>query len=175
MPYLVRHTKPDIAAGICYGWTNLDVADTFSEEVGAITAALPPNIESIYSSPLQRCAKLAACIATHVGCTKLHYADALKEMNFGSWEMQTWNSIDANELNAWMENYVRTEVPGGESFMQLHTRVTEWYEANLPRLTNAILVTHAGPIRCILSSVNQSTLTDAFKLYAVKYGQIFTV
>ncbi|MCU0373788.1 MAG: alpha-ribazole phosphatase family protein [Chitinophagaceae bacterium] len=175
MPHLVRHTTPLIAAGICYGWSNLDVADTFLAEVEAVTAALPPNIDCIYSSPLQRCAKLAACISARTGVEELYYDDALKEMHFGAWEMQAWDSINAVELNVWMENYVSTQVPGGESFMQLCTRVTDWYNANLHRLTNAIVVTHAGPIRCILSRVNQSPLADAFKLYPVKYGQVFTV
>jgi len=31
--YLIRHTTPDVAKGICYGQTDLDVANTFEEEV----------------------------------------------------------------------------------------------------------------------------------------------
>ena len=63
--YLIRHTQPAIAKGICYGSTDLDVASTFLEEAAAVKAVLPAitTQTKILSSPLQRCHKLAQFIA----------------------------------------------------------------------------------------------------------------
>ena len=57
--YLIRHTTPAVGKGICYGQTDLDITDSFKEEVAAIIPHLPDNIQTVFSSPLQRCKKLA--------------------------------------------------------------------------------------------------------------------
>ena len=58
--YLIRHTTPLVAKGVCYGQSDLDVTETFIPEADIIKAHLPSNIQQVYSSPLQRCTKLAA-------------------------------------------------------------------------------------------------------------------
>jgi alpha-ribazole phosphatase len=59
MIYLIRHTTPAVARGICYGQTDLDVTETFSEEAAVIRQCLPGTIGLVYSSPLKRCTLLA--------------------------------------------------------------------------------------------------------------------
>ena len=49
--YLIRHTTPNIAKGICYGQTDLDITDTFEQEVVRIKPHLPKNIQTVFSSP----------------------------------------------------------------------------------------------------------------------------
>ena len=39
---LVRHTRPLVADGVCYGVTDLDLAPTFDDEAARVLAALPP-------------------------------------------------------------------------------------------------------------------------------------
>ena len=39
--YLIRHTTPNIEKGICYGQADLDITETFLEEVEAIKPHLP--------------------------------------------------------------------------------------------------------------------------------------
>ena len=34
--YLIRHTTPKIEKGICYGQADLNVADSFEEEINVI-------------------------------------------------------------------------------------------------------------------------------------------
>ena len=41
--YIIRHTTPDIAKGICYGQTNLELTDDFQAESDAILSKLPKN------------------------------------------------------------------------------------------------------------------------------------
>ena len=52
-------TTPAVDKGICYGQTDLDVTESFFEEAEMILRALPPGIVAVYSSPLQRCTRLA--------------------------------------------------------------------------------------------------------------------
>jgi len=57
--YLIRHTTPLVAKGICCGQTDLDITDSFKEEAAIIRQHLPENMGSVHSSPLQRCSRLA--------------------------------------------------------------------------------------------------------------------
>ena len=59
MIYLIRHTTPAVARGICYGQTDLDVTGSFREEAEVIRQHLPADIGTVYSSPLKRCTQLA--------------------------------------------------------------------------------------------------------------------
>src|SRR5690606_11377050 len=116
--YLIRHTTPAIEKGICYGQSDIAIKETlFEEELKIIRSKIPAIFDHVYSSPLQRCIKLAEKLSTNV------QADArLKEMNFGDWEMQKWNEIDKEPLNSWMNDYVSQTVPGGENYNQLYER-----------------------------------------------------
>lgn len=174
MPVLIRHTTPDIAPGICYGRANIGLAHTFEAEAAQVLQALPAGISAIYSSPLERCARLAAYLAAHLPGVALHYVPALQEMHFGHWELQPWDAIDQEALHAWMNHYVSHAVPGGESFALLYQRVCRWYHTHQMWLQQAAIVTHAGPIRCILSWLHHTPLHEAFGRYQVPYGAVWS-
>src|ERR1700760_2016001 len=82
--YLIRHTTPAVAKGICYGQTDLDITESFAAEAGIIRQHLPEDIALVYSSPLQRCARLARHLfPTHL----VSLQDDLMEVFCGDWEM----------------------------------------------------------------------------------------
>ena len=56
---LLRHTKPDIADGTCYGVTDLKPGANLADEARHAIANLPWKADQILSSPLVRCASLA--------------------------------------------------------------------------------------------------------------------
>ena len=116
--YLVRHTKPLIDIGVCYGQSDIPLADTFAQELRQVKTKLPQTFDSVYSSPLLRCTNLAKTFGQNV-----ILKSELMEMNFGDWEMKKWDEIPENQLNPWMNNFVKTKVPGGESFEELINRV----------------------------------------------------
>ncbi|TXT32933.1 MAG: phosphoglycerate mutase [Chitinophagaceae bacterium] len=118
--YLIRHTTPLVEKGICYGQTDLDITDSFEEEVDMIRPHIPSNNIKVYSSPLQRCKKLAAALY-HPNLVECH-AD-LMELNCGDWEMQKWDDIPKAEIQPWMDDFVNVTVPNGESYVTLHQRV----------------------------------------------------
>ncbi|WP_127044558.1 alpha-ribazole phosphatase [Chitinophaga solisilvae] len=165
--YLIRHTAPAIESGICYGNSDIDVADTFEEEVAAIRTKLPQGNFDVYSSPLQRCSKLATALFGEAVTTDAR----LKEMDFGNWEMQPWEAIDRKELDDWANDFVLAKVPGGESYEQLYTRSMELITELMEKDKDAVLVTHGGVIRSILAHATNTALADSFDL-KIQYGRI---
>lgn len=146
---LVRHTTLKVAAGTCYGRTDLQVADTFNAEADKVVQNLP-KANTIISSPLTRCRQLAKVIAS---ARKLDVkTDArLQEMDFGSWEGQRWSDIPREELDAWATDFLNARPHGGESVTMLRERVidaiADYQACEGPHL----LITHAGVIKAALS------------------------
>jgi alpha-ribazole phosphatase len=61
MVYLTRHTTPAIESGVCYGRSDIALADTAPREIAAVLEAIP-DIAIVYSSPAQRCLRLAQAV-----------------------------------------------------------------------------------------------------------------
>ena len=166
--YLIRHTTPDIEKGICYGQSDLDVANTFEEEVIQLATKLPSTFDKVYSSPLKRCAILASRISGDV-----IYDDRLKEIDFGNWEMKKWDDIPRKESKDWMNDFVNIAPPNGESYIQLQNRVIDFYqELLLTPQKSVALITHAGVMRALISHFNGTLLKDSFSIQ-LTYGYIF--
>ncbi|ULQ52419.1 alpha-ribazole phosphatase [Flavihumibacter fluvii] len=166
--YLIRHTKPAVAKGVCYGQSDLDVVETFHQEAAVIKNCLPGDIVKVYSSPLRRCRLLAE----HLFIQPIHFHDDLMELHCGNWEMQHWDEIPREELKPWMDNFVEVKVPGGESYQDLFTRTVRRYESITSQERPAAIVAHGGVIRSILSHVSGTPLKDAFNRFPLFYGAV---
>ncbi|GAA3598665.1 alpha-ribazole phosphatase [Flavivirga amylovorans] len=168
--YIIRHTTPNIEKGICYGQSDLDLADSFPEELKTIKQQIPDSkAYHIKSSPLKRCALLANHLGSHV-----LFDDRLKELDFGDWEMKAWNDISEEALNPWMKDFVNTKVPNGESYVDLASRVNNFFEDIIQSHDekDLVIVSHAGPIRAFLSSVLDIPLEKSFHI-KIQYGDVF--
>ena len=145
--YLVRHPPPDIASGICYGQSDIDVkAPDLAAVLQQLHLLLPPNVP-LFSSPLQRCARLAS---------GLHHTptfDArLMEMHFGAWEMQSWDVISRAEIDAWAADVTAYAPGGGETVVSVANRVIDFmHDLAMHSLADAIIVAHAGTIRLMMA------------------------
>ncbi|NWG45917.1 MAG: alpha-ribazole phosphatase [Alphaproteobacteria bacterium] len=146
---LLRHTRPDGAAGLCYGRSDLGLAGTFEAEADAVLAALPQPAR-IVSSPLSRCLRLAERIASVHGVT-LERDDRLREMDFGRWEGRPWADIPRAELDAWAADFLTARPHGGESVALLAARVAAAL-ADLAGPGPVCVVTHSGVIRAALAA-----------------------
>ncbi len=169
--YVIRHTPTTAAEGICYGQSDLPLQEPFDELFNTIKKTLPEHDYIVYSSPLTRCHQLAQHLSdgTTVTCD-----DRLKEIDFGLWENETWDSIKKEDLTNWMTDFVNTGAPNGESFNTLHLRVISFLEElllNHSEDQKIIIVSHAGVIRSILSYLLATPLTHAFKI-PVAFGSI---
>lgn len=148
---LLRHTTPDVAPGICYGRTNLNVVDTFAEEALRVVASLP-RIDRIVSSPLTRCAKLADFVGERTGLSPIRDA-RLIEMDFGRWEMQPWGDLPRHELDAWANDFLDARPHGGESVAELTARThAAISDLNTPD-AHTLIVTHAGVIKAAFAAL----------------------
>ncbi|MBM4206673.1 MAG: alpha-ribazole phosphatase [Gammaproteobacteria bacterium] len=161
--YLIRHTRTDTEHGLCYGQSDVPLAESFPDEVKKLKAKLPqlPSDCLIISSPLGRCMQLARTFSG-----PLSVDQRLQEINFGAWENQRFDDIDPVLLQQWTENFVILPPPNGESFGNLYQRVSEfWLELVANKLVRQVVViTHAGVIRALLAHVLELKLEYAFMI-----------
>jgi alpha-ribazole phosphatase len=175
MIYLIRHTTPAVARGMCYGQTDLDVTGSFHQEAEVIRQHLPGTIGLVYSSPLKRCTLLAKELFPD---RPLRLSAALMEIHCGDWEMRAWDDLPPEEVGPWMADFVRVCIPGGESYVDLHERVTRCWEtiiAREPAPGDIAIVAHGGVIRSILSGITGTPLIDSFKAFSLHYGCVIRV
>ena len=146
---LVRHTRPAVEDGVCYGRLDLDVAESFEDEAAAVLAEIPP-CDRIVSSPLKRCRRLADHIAT---ARNLPVAvDAgLAEMDFGVWEGQVWDEIGVEALDSWAADFLHFRGHDGESVAGFVRRVRAALAAYAHLDETVLIVCHAGIIRTALT------------------------
>jgi alpha-ribazole phosphatase len=165
--YLLRHTTPAVEKGICYGQTDLDVAESFEQEILQIQQCLPAlQAIQVYTSPLQRCKKLAIKLTQNQDPHLSLVEDPrLMEMFFGEWEMKPWANLPTQMLKAWMSDFVNVPAPTGESHRQVHERVMAFWKEKLamPHETFAV-VTHYGVIQSLLAHLLHIPLDKLFKI-----------
>lgn len=171
--FLIRHTKPDIPGNICYGQSDLNVLPSFKSELKEVHSLLNEiKYSQVFSSPLKRCQELARTLVSDGEGIILD--DRLMEFNFGDWEMKSWDEIETTpEADNWFADYIKTPVPGGESFIQLLERVQNFIDdlkVNI-RDENVIIATHLGVIRAFFVIINQIDAKEAFNLN-VAYGEL---
>jgi Fructose-2,6-bisphosphatase len=127
---LVRHTAVNVPKSICYGQSDVEVAESFSEEAKIVKQNLAPYLEDIdadshiFSSPLKRCRKLAS----YCGFDTPLIDDKLMEMNFGEWEMQKYGEITDPQLDKWFDNWLFEVPTNGESFVDMIKRVSDFLD-----------------------------------------------
>jgi alpha-ribazole phosphatase len=167
---LIRHTTPASSPGLIYGHTDVPLADSFTTELAAVRANLPGTFDVVYSSPSRRCVQLAGQLTPAV-----HLDERLRELNFGEWEGQTWDSIDRQASELWMQDFVNRAPPGGESMHQMNERVMDfWLELVRQPYQHVGIVTHGGVIRLLLAADRQIPLVSAFTI-DVTYGDVITL
>ena len=167
---LIRHTSLQIAAGICYGQTDVDVAVSFIQEVTATKAKINHlEPKAVFSSSLQRCVKLADAL----GLEDITYDDRMKELHFGDWEMQAWDDLPRDYFDEWAQNYAHMAPPNGETFSQLQQRGVAFLDDMLSQYNNEhiVVVTHGGMIRALIAHVLNMPLKGLFRI-DIDYGSV---
>lgn len=160
--FLIRHPRPCVASGLCYGRTDLPLSQNPKALAASLAAQLPAGL-TVYSSPLQRCTALAC---------QLHpepiLDERVQEINFGDWEMQDWDNIDRAQIDAWAADPLHFAPPHGESVAQLGQRVEHFLRE---QSTDAIVVTHAGVMKVIAGLV-ADVPARTWMQYRFPYGSL---
>ena len=167
---LIRHTRVAVETGICYGWSDVGVAPSFETEASRVKANISnERFDIVYSSPLSRCRKLAAFCGFHEPILD----DRLKELNFGEWEMKSWNELSSDPRSeAWFKDWVNNPTPNGESLQDQYDRVSDFLnELRKSGLQKVCLFAHGGVLTCARVYAGEYPLQDAFK-NVPSYGAI---
>lgn len=143
--WLIRHTRTEIAEGICYGRSDIDLPVSFAADAQPLLAALDCTSDAaVYSSPLRRCARLARRIGTPL------FDARLQEMDFGAWELKPWAEVDRTALEQWAADPLDWRVPGGETVRELARRASTFLdEIKALSVPVAYVVTHGGVLRML--------------------------
>jgi alpha-ribazole phosphatase len=151
--WLIRHARPLIEPGICYG--SLDVR---ADEAAALQLAtelvreLPQGI-TLMHSPLQRCEQTIEYLCAQNADFSYKRDQRIAEMHFGAWEGQRWDDIVRSELDAWTDDFAHYRCGSNEG------QVGECVHELLQRVAQALMesaqyaqlawLTHAGVIRVV--------------------------
>ena len=172
--FFLRHTSLNVEIDVFYGQTDLDVSDTFEEEVQLIQKKIQNfNIDTnsikVYSSPLKRCIKLTNKL------TENYIVDErIKEMNLGDWEMKKMSSISEKEKLDWENNLLSFKIPNGESNNEFLKRLNSFLEDIFKLNEDALIVCHAGSINGMLSLLTKEPFDKMVKNYweLIKHGSL---
>ena len=176
---LIRHPQPEVAAGICYGKTDLALrapALASAQEISLRLMALVQAQSHIACSPLRRCAELGVALATMHPHIALTFDTRLQELDFGDWEMQPWDSIGKDQMDAWIASNFDA-LHGGESLQALDARVASWlHDVQSAYAADQTLwvITHAGVIRSILRQKNICSFEESLG-YPIDYGHFIQI
>lgn len=169
--YVIRHTPVNISKNICYGQSDVEISETFLQDSEILAKKLPENFDQVFTSPLTRCTSLAE----ELSFSNVILDDRLKEMNFGDWELKSWDEINSIELQNWMDNFDTVSTPNGESLEELYLRVESFYD-ELKKVNHekVLIITHAGVIRCLWAKILQIPLKNCFKI-PVGFGEVLII
>ena len=146
--WLVRHPKPIVDRGICYGHLDLEPE---SEALIAVTDTLSKTLPlhiPVYTSPLLRAQSLAESLLKIRSDLTLQSDDRLKEMNFGCWESTPWADIPQGVIDAWVRDFPSHRFGGKESAQDVVNRVDSFLQT-MKSNHECIWITHAGVIKAV--------------------------
>lgn len=178
--YLIRHTEVAVGRAICYGGSDVALADNYAEQLAHIRTNLTSPPDVIWSSPLARCQQLALDLKPTSEMTdsvEVNLDNRLREYHFGDWEMLPWADIPREPLDAWMTDFVQTAPPNGETFGALAERVGAFWRENIPPQAEknpngtVYVVAHGGVIRTLLCLFLDLSLRNAYRLN-LDYGAV---
>lgn len=160
--YLIRHTSVDVPAGYAYGQTDVSLRPTFEQEAEVVKQSLDGlHFDKVYTSPLTRCVRLA----THCGFPDARKEDRIKELNFGEWEMKSWEELSADPRSeVWFTDWINVRTPGGESLSDQYNRVASFLdEIRNGDFEKVCIFAHGGVLTCARVYMGEYDIKEAFK------------
>ena len=154
---LARHPTPLVMPGICYGRTDLPLAESAAAELSVMRGLLAGEAwAGVVTSPLSRCRLAADFLGAALHCP-VRVDDRLLELDFGAWEGLAWNDVPRGALDAWAASPWSFAPPQGETATSLVARVRDFYRMHHDAAL--IVVTHGGPLK-VLAALAQGCHVD---------------
>lgn len=159
--FLIRHGETEFSTQLRYsGWGDPELTEKGRTQAKRSATRLAEllnghEVAAIFSSPLSRAKETAQIIQAELGEVQLKEAEALKELNFGTWEGLTFAQArqqDPTLHEAWVDNPADSAPPEGESIRELYQRVRSWrngldrhYSGN-----TLVVVSHVNVIKALV-------------------------
>lgn len=165
--WLLRHARPLVDSGICYGALDVAADEAATQEAAQQAAMELPAGLLVWYSPLQRCERLAQCLHGLRPDLSMQPEPRLREMDFGCWEGVPWVDIPRTAVEAWTADFAHHAFGGVESTQAVMARVGDAladFRAALGRAghTQGLWISHAGVVRCMrLLAAGVRQLEDA--------------
>ena len=146
--WLVRHAEVELAAGVCYGCSEVRAQPAATRRAAQRLVRQLPLGTGVQVSPLQRCELLAQELKALRPDLNLATDARLRELDFGAWEGRAWADIARIEFDAWLADFAHARPGGdGECVAELMARVASAWDAWRASGRDAVWITHAGVIR----------------------------
>jgi len=164
--YLIRHPRPAIGEGICYGASEVDLIEDVSQSAVRLQDRLPGHLQ-LFSSPLRRCRALAEALHRQP-----RFDARLQELNFGDWEGKPWDEIPREQIDAWAAAPWTFAPPNGESVERLRSRVDAFLsDRGWPDGEDIAVVTHNGVMQ-MMSTIVTGSLDPPNLTASFTYGEL---
>lgn len=171
--YLVRHTSVDVPKGYTYGQTDVPLRSTFEEEASIVKGKLNGILfDKVFTSPLSRCVRLA----DYCGFANAQREDDIKEINFGEWEMKSWDELSEDPRSeAWFDDWINVAAPQGESMNGLYRRVSRFLDKlRAGKWEKICLFAHGGVLTSARIYAGQYKMEEAFDNMP-EYGAVIKI
>ena len=146
---LIRHPRPLVEAGICYGRLDLPEHPDAAAQIQAAMATLRGfTPATLWASPALRCQGMAQALASSLS-VPVHHDPRLLEMDFGDWEGLAWDNVPRDALDRWASEPLGFAPPGGETGQALIARVTSFHNEISLHARDCVVVTHGGPLKIL--------------------------
>ena len=149
--YCIRHGETEYnAAGRIQGQLNSELSQLGHRQCSAVADALAGlPIDTIYSSPLKRCAESARIIAERLKFD-VRFDDRLMEIHAGVFQGRCWPEIEReypDDARRWKSQEPDFCIPGGESRRQVMERAFAAF-AEIKRADHqqVVVVAHGGSL-----------------------------
>jgi alpha-ribazole phosphatase len=171
--FLVRHTESEGNLKKVYaGATDYVLTEHGEQQIIEVMMKLfqiisPTSTYSLYSSPLQRCTKLADEIERLLQTSKM-IDSRLIETNFGIFENKTYEELSQvypDIVESWIQDSIHFQIPNGESLKHCFDRVSAFCKDLINRNEDAVIVSHGGIIKLIILALLDLDLKEFWKFY----------
>jgi probable phosphoglycerate mutase len=159
---------PGRAPGLHLSEQGIAQAEAVAERIGALTAKDHGAPAAVYASPLERTSETARPIARALGL-RVRSDRGLLECDFGAWTgKKLADLVKKPEWSTVQRNPSGFRFPGGESFLEMQTRMA----SALARLValhpgrTVVAVSHADPIKAVVAQAAGTPL-DLFQRLTV--------
>ncbi|HKG99617.1 MAG TPA: histidine phosphatase family protein [Bradyrhizobium sp.] len=142
------------------------------EAVAEILGSMFPS--ALQSSPQRRALQSAGILAARCGLP-VEIVPAFDEIDMGEWTGAEFSHLASDKRwQRWNEKRGSAKPPGGESMLELQTRVVGHVEQLRAIGGSIVIVTHAEPIRAALMDYLALPL-DEFHSVAIDPGSVSTI